>query len=172
MNDLTQDIERLRRELEEKKREIRDLRQLVRREVDRDFSPDIREYSERELEDYFRDALGPLNEVSDPRPDPQAIRSHRKIIGPAIVFLKRAFLKMTGFYVHLLLDDQTRFNQRSAELAQALVARVKRYRERLEMVEGKVGAFEESLVILRGRLDDLRLRLPQPPGSGDDPARR
>jgi hypothetical protein len=169
MTDLDQEIERLKRELEEKKREIRSLKELVHGDIDRDFPCDIGELSERELEDYFRGSFAPLHEVADPRPDPKSIRSHRKIIGRPIVFLKRAFLKMTGFYVHLLLDDQTRFNQRSAALAQALVVRVKRYRDRLELVEDKVGAFEENLVILKGRLDDLRSRLAEPSSGKDDP---
>ena len=172
MTDLDREIENLRRELERKKSEIRDLRKLVRGAIDRDFPLEVAEYSEKELDDYFRDAVSPLKLVIDPRPGPDTVRSHRKVIGAPIVFLKRIFLRVFGFYTHLLLDDQARFNRRSAELTEALVARVRHYRDRLETIEGRVAAFEESLVILKSKLEDLGTRLGAPPGGPAGPAAR
>ncbi len=172
MTDLSQEIETLRRELEDKKKEIKSLQQLVRGAIDRDFPLEVAEYSEKELEDYFRDAVSPLKLVIDPRPSPKSVRSHRRIVGAPIVFLKRIFLRLSGFYTHLLLDDQAKFNRRSAELTEALVTRLKHYRDRLEQAEAKVDAFEESLVILKNKLDDLRLRLTAPPGGRENPPSR
>jgi chromosome segregation ATPase len=172
MTDLNQEIDELRHELEQKKKEIRDLTKLVRRDIDRDFPLEIRELSEKELEDYFRDAVDPLKLVVDPRPGPKSVRSHRKVFGTPIVLLKRLFLWLAGFYTHLLLDDQAKFNRRSAELTEALVTRVGHYRERLEEAEAKVAAFEEDLVILRRKLEDLRSRLPDSPPGGNEPPTR
>jgi len=172
MTDLNQEIESLRRELEEKKKEIRSLEKLVRGAIDRDFPLEVGEFSERELEDYFRDAVSPLKQVLDPRPGPKSVRSHRKIIGAPIVFLKRLFLRLSGFYTHLLLDEQVQFNRRSAELTEALVTRVRHYRDRLEQAEEKVAAFEESLVILKNKLEDLRSRLAAETGGRDNPSTR
>src|SRR5512135_874698 len=169
MTDLSQEIESLRRELEEKKREIKSLQRLVRGAIDRDFPLEVGEYSEKELEDYFRDAVSPLKQVLDPRPGPKSVRSHRRIIGAPIVFLKRIFLRLSGFYTHLLLDEQAKFNRRSAELTEALVTRVRHYRERLEQAEEKVAAFEESLVILKNKVDDLRSRLATEADGRDKP---
>jgi hypothetical protein len=159
IQELAAEIHRLKEELDEKRKEIRDLKELAGTAIDREFPCDLREFSERELGDYFRDALVPLNEVVDPRPDPKSVQSRGGILGGPIGFFKRVFLRMTGFYVHLLLDDQTRFNQRSASLTEALVVRIGHYGERLELAEQKVAAFEESLVILKSRLDDLGSRL-------------
>jgi len=172
MTDLNREIEALKREIEAKKSEIRGLEKLVRGAIDRDFPIEVGEFSERELEDYFRDAVSPLKLVIDPRPGPKSVRSHRKIIGAPIVFLKRVFIRVFGFYTHLLLDDQTKFNRRSAELTEALVTRVRHYKERLEHAEDKVAAFEESLVILRNKLEDLRSRLGAPPAGPDNPPAR
>jgi uncharacterized coiled-coil protein SlyX len=172
MTDLNQEIDELRRELERKKKEIRDLTNLVRREIDRDFPREVRELSEKELEDYFRNAVDPLKLVVDPRPGPKSVRSHRKVIGAPIVFFKRLFLRLAGFYTHLLLDDQARFNRRSAELTEALVTRVGHYRQRLEEVEAKVASFEEDLVILRNKLEALRSRLAQSSTGGNEPPSR
>ncbi len=172
MTDLNLEIESLRRELEEKKRQIRGLEKLVRGAIDRDFPLEVGEFSERELEDYFRDAVSPLKQVLDPRPGPKSVRSHRKIIGAPIVFLKRLFLRLSGFYTHLLLDEQVQFNRRSAELTEALVTRVRHYRERLEQAEEKVAAFEESLVILKNKLEDLRSRLAAEASGRDNPPAR
>jgi hypothetical protein len=172
MTDLNQEIESLRRELEAKKAEIRSLEKLVSGAIERDFPLEVGEFSERELEDYFRDAVAPLKQVLDPRPGPKSVRSHRKVIGAPIVFLKRLFLRLSGFYTHLLLDEQVKFNRRSAELTEALVTRVRHYRDRLEQAEDKVAAFEESLVILKNKLDDLRSRLAaQPDGQNHPPAK-
>ncbi|OGD21272.1 MAG: hypothetical protein A2W03_09650 [Candidatus Aminicenantes bacterium RBG_16_63_16] len=172
MTDLSQEIETLKRELEEKKKEIRSLEKLVRGAIDRDFPLEVAEFSERELEDYFRDAVPPLKQVLDPRPGPKSVRSHRKVIGAPIVFLKRLFLRIFGFYTHLLLDEQAKFNRRSAELTEALVTRLRHYRERLEQAEDKVAAFEESLVILKNKIEELRSRTAAPPGGRDTPPTR
>jgi hypothetical protein len=167
MTDLNREIETLRRELEAKKKEIRSLEKLVCGTIDRDFPLEVGEFSERELEDYFRDAVSPLKQVLDPRPGPKSVKSHRKIIGTPIVFLKRLFLRLFGFYTHLLLDEQVKFNRRSAELTEALVTRVRHYQKRVEQAEDKVAAFEESLVILKNKLEDLRSRLAAPPDGPD-----
>ncbi len=169
MTDLNVEIENLKRELEAKKNEIRSLEKLVHGAIDRDFTVDVAEFSEKELEDYFRDNVSPLKQVLDPRPGPESVKSHRMMIGTPIVFLKRLFLRVFGFYTHLLLDDQAKFNRRSAELTEALVTRVKHYRDRVEQAEEKVAAFEESLVILRNKLDDLRSRLAAEPSGRDNP---
>jgi len=172
MTELSQELESLRRELEEKKKEIKSLEKLVRGAIDRDFPVEVGEFSERELEDYFRDAVSPLKQVIDPRPGPRSVRSHRKIIGAPIVFFKRIFLRLSGFYTHLLLDEQAKFNRRSAEITEALVTRLKHYRDRLERAEAKVDDFEESLVILKNKVDDLRLRLTAPPSGRETPPSR
>lgn len=172
MTDLKREIESLRRELEEKKKEIRGLENLVRASIDRDFPLEVGEFSERELADYFRDALPPLKQVLDPRPGPKSVRSHRKIIGAPIVFFKRLFLRIFGFYTHLLLDEQAKFNRRSAELTEALITRLGHYRERLKEAEEKLASIEENLVILKNKLENLRTGPGASAGSPDNPPSR
>jgi DNA repair exonuclease SbcCD ATPase subunit len=170
IQELAAEIQRLKEELAQKKAEIRDLKRLLRREIDREFPPNLDEFSDRELDDYFRDCLFPIKEVVDPRPDPKALRSHRKVVGRPVDFLKRLFLRMTGFYVHLLLDDQARFNKLSANLSQALLIRLRRHHERLKGIEDKISGCEMGLSLLKNRLEDLqasydklRTRTPEPP---------
>jgi len=164
--ELAAEIQRLKGELDQKKREIRDLEELIGTAIDREFPCEIGEFSERELADYSRDALGLLKEVAGPPLRPRSVGSRRGILGEPVAFLKRT-LKMTRFYVRLLLGDQMRFDQRSAALTEALVVRIGHYGERLELAERRVAAFEESLVILKNRLDDLGSRLDRPPAAND-----
>jgi hypothetical protein len=166
IQELAAEIQRLKGELDQKRKEIRDLGELTGTAIDREFPCDLGEFSERELADYFRDTLFLLKKVAGPPPGPKLVESRRGILAGPFAFLKR-ILKMTRFYVRLVLGDQMRFDQRSAALTEALVIRIGHYGERLELAERKVAAFEESLVILKNRLDDLRSRLDPPPAAKD-----
>jgi len=156
MEDLVQEIRRLKEELDQKKREIDDLKKLTSKEIDREFPARVEEISERELETYFRDCFPPINAQVESKPDIRAITSHRRVLRKPIVFLKRAFLETTFRCLDSFLDKQVQFNRQIATLGQALLLRVRYNIDRLKKLEEKVSGCEEDLAILKNKLEELR----------------
>ncbi len=153
-----EEIRRLKKDLSKRKEEIRDIRELVQKEIDREYDLDPEGLSERELETYIRESLLVLKKSTDTAPDPKTLRSHRRILGRPILFFKRAYMKMIRFYTGLLVAKQTRFNELSSSLLQALVIRSRREREKQKEIEEKISRCEEHLVLLMARLRDLQAK--------------
>ncbi len=159
---LRKEVERLKEELARRKEEIQDIRDLVREEIDRPFRTDPNELSEREFETFFRERLAELKLSTDVNPDPQALRSHRKIIGRLILFLKRKFMSLIRFYTQQITPKQTQFNVNSASLLEAVFAFSKRKEKELHDIEERMSRLEETLVLLLARLKDLKEELDKP----------
>jgi hypothetical protein len=68
-------------------------------------------------------------------------------------------MKIVRFYTDLLIAGQTRFNERSSALLQALVARSRREREKTKEIEEKISRCEENIVLLMAKLMDLQTKL-------------
>jgi hypothetical protein len=100
-----------------------------------------------------------VKKSADTRPDPKALRSHRRTIGRLILFFKRTYMKVIRFYTDLLTAGQTRFNEHSSALFQALVARSRKERERAKQIEEKISRCEENIVLLMAKLKDLQAKL-------------
>jgi predicted nuclease with TOPRIM domain len=156
MEELSKEIERLKEELKRRKEEIQDLKKLIRKEIDREFSCPLEELSEKELETYIRESLSTLPLHIESKPDIKKITSHRKTLGRPIVFIKRAFLETTFNFINSFLDRQTDFNRRIAGLSRAVLLRLGYNLERIKRIEERVGRCEESLAILKNKLEDLR----------------
>jgi len=156
---LKKEVKRLKEELARKKEEARSIADLVKEEIDLRFVHDPRELSERELEGFIEENLLPLKENIDVNPDPMVLTSHRKVLGRPILSLKRTFMKMIRFYTQLITPKQTRFNEHSAALLEALIARSRRNREELRAIAERIGRLEENIVLLRAALKDLKAGL-------------
>ncbi len=63
------------------------------------------------------------------------LRSTRPVVGPAVVFGKRALRRLLSWYVHPAVHDQNRFNLALLRDLRALEARL----ERLERQAGRTG---------------------------------
>jgi regulator of replication initiation timing len=158
---MAQEIQRLKEELDRKRKEIEDIKELANTEIDRSFPLDLEEFSERELETYIAESIASIKEEIDTRPAKKPITSHRKVIGRPIVSLKRFLLQSLADYNDLFLDQQIRFNRHSIDLYQAVLLRTKHNKERMKQIQEQISACEESLVVLKAKLEDLRASLEQ-----------
>ena len=153
---LTNEIQRLKAKLEKQRERIGSVKELVNEEIDRDFPLNLEELSGKELECEMGIYLSRLDEESDPRPDPWAFTSHRKIIGKAIVFLKRLMFKITSVYSNTLLERQNRFNHRSASLHHSFFIRFRQKEKRILRIEEKLEDLEEHEVLLADKLESMQ----------------
>jgi len=150
------EIQRLREEIDKKKEEIHDIKQLVNKEIDREFLPPLEELSEKELEPYFEKYLSILEGSSDPWPDRKSLTSHRKILGKPIILMKQFLLRMTGVYTYtsLFLEKQKNFNDHSVALHRASLARLKLNTEKIKHIEERIIDCEVNLMTLSKKLKD------------------
>jgi len=164
------EIQRLKKELYRKKEEIRDLKKLVNKEIDREFQLDLEELSERELETYIGECFSSMKRNIDTKPEEKPITSHRKVIGKPIILIKQILSRITGVYSYaklildkqtLILDKQTEFNRQSVALHQASFIRFRKNREKIQQIEEKISDCEENLVIIMEKIKDLHLSLEQ-----------
>jgi len=170
MEELAKEIQRLKEELEGKKKEVDDLKKWINRDIDRQFSSPIEEFSDRELDTLIRDGLAVVLLHVESKPDLRAITSHRKTFGKPIVLLKRALLETTFRRIDSFLDHQFQFNQQIAALCRAFLVRVQHNIEKMSRIEERASRWEEDLVILKNKIDDLRSRLDRiEPGPTDHP---
>ena len=152
-NDIEKQIAKLKEELRQKREKIQDLKELIKKEIDRDFPLPLEDFSGKELESRMDEFHSLLDRSSDPVPDKTSIASHRKGIGKAIVWGKRVLLRMTKPYVTLVLGKQKFFNQKSLALYQSLILHQKKYQERINDIEERLGECE---VLLRDIIKKLQ----------------
>jgi chromosome segregation ATPase len=158
---IEKEINRLKEEISRQKEEISDIKQLVRRDIDRDFPINLWELSERELDSEMGNRLSFLNDDIDTRPEPQAITSHRRILGKAIVFIKRLVLKILGFYTNTLLEKQKRFNEQLVAFNLASFIRSRHNEGRINAIEETLKNLEEDQALLLDRLDKIKNEKPE-----------
>ena len=165
MDEQAQEIQRLKDALAEKMARIHDLEQLVNKDIDRTFPTPVEEFSDKELATYIRDCLASIAADLDFKPDIRAITSHRKTLGKPILFLKRAFLETTFRSIDSFLDKQTLFNRQISALCRAMLVRTSHHMEKIKLIEERISDCEETLAILKNKLEDRRPG-PEPPKSG------
>ncbi|MCX6580889.1 MAG: hypothetical protein NT166_11990 [Candidatus Aminicenantes bacterium] len=150
------DIGLLKEEIFRRKEKLSSIEELVKTQIDRDFPTNLWELSERELDQEMGNRLSFLNDDIDPRPDPAAITSHRKILGKPIVFIKRMVIKIAGAYANALLEKQRRFNEQLVNFHLASFIRFRRNEDRIKGIEEKLKTFEEDQEILLDELEKLK----------------
>lgn len=156
-NNIADEIEKLKKDLYKKKEEVHDIKQLVKKKIDREFSSDIEELSVRELVSQMDENHSLLNRLVDPFPDKEFIRSHRKRIGKPVVWFKRILLKITRPYITLILDKQKLFNQACVDLFQNLMVHQKRYHQKIIQIEERIGSCEVQMEAMAKRIEDLSM---------------
>lgn len=152
---IAKEIEKLKKDIYLKKEKIQDIKKLANREIDREFVPDLEEFSEKELDFYLQEYLAAMDKSFDPTPDKKSFISHRKILGKSIILLKRLLLKVTGVYINLILDKQKKFNQQGIVFHRAILLRLKRNRQKIKHIEQRISECEGNLIILSKKLEDL-----------------
>jgi hypothetical protein len=155
---IAKEIEKLKKDIYLKKERIQDIKELVKKEIDRHFTPIIEEFSEKELDSYLEEHLASMDKSFDPIPNKTSFASHRKILGKPIILLKRLLLKLTGIYVNLILDRQKKFNQQSIVFYRAMLLRLKRNRQKIKLIEQRISECEGELDILSNHLKNIEDR--------------
>jgi len=95
---------------------------------------DLWALSDNELDNEMGKRLGFLNEDIDCRPN-AAITSHRRVIGPLIVWFKKLLLKVLSPYTNSLFLRQNRFNEQLVAFHLASFIRFRRLEEKLKRGE-------------------------------------
>lgn len=147
------EINRLKEELFKQKQQAAGIKELVKKEIDRDFSVDLWELSERELDNEMGSRLSSLNDDIDPRPDSKTITSHRKILGKPIVFIKRMVMKIVSGYTNSILEKQRRFNEQVVAFHLASFIRSRHNEKKIGAIEEKLKTLEEDQDLLQEQLD-------------------
>jgi hypothetical protein len=153
---MEKEIQRLKNELYRRKEAVNEIQKLANRRIDRDFCSNIWELSEKELDAHVGELITFLNQNMNTKPDEGSIKSHRKIIGNAIVLMKRLLVKIGRVHANLILDKQIEFNKKIVELSQAILIQVKNNRERIEEIDEKIRDCEEVSAIAMIKFEELQ----------------
>ncbi|MCU0288655.1 MAG: hypothetical protein MUF15_19960 [Acidobacteria bacterium] len=153
---LANEINRLKEEIFIRKETLSSIAELIKKEIDRDFRIDLWELSDKELDHEMACRLTFLNDDIDPRPNPAAITSHRKILGKPIVFIKRLIIKIAGAYANALLEKQRRFNEQLVNFHLASFIRFRRNETKISEIETKLKSFAEDHEMLLDELEKLK----------------
>ena len=117
---------------------------LAGKAIDRPHPVNLWELSDRELDAWMGDQLTLLNESLDPRPDPGEITSHRRIIGPVIVRIKRFIMKVLNVYTHTILERQRLFNTESVAMHLSSFIRIRRIQTQLDDILRRMAEQHEA----------------------------
>lgn len=141
-------IKQLIDEIGKQKDSVSNLKELLNKEIDKDFPINLWELSNRELDSEMGSRLSFLNDDIDTRPTTQSITSHRGLIGKPIVFVKRLFLKLAGFYTNTLFEKQLRFNEQLVAFHLASFIRFRNNEKQIEILMDKIKKLEEEQQIV------------------------
>lgn len=148
------EIKRLKEELARSREEIANIEKLAGREIDRRFSTDVVDLSEKELEPFVTQTIEEIKGRAPLKPDPESFTSHRHLLGRFVLGLKRKYIRMTRFYTDPILERQEQFNRQALDLELASLSRLRRLNDRLRDVEARLSRCEEELTIIRNRMNE------------------
>jgi len=164
---IEEEIRRLKKDLLKKKAEVEDIRVLVNREIDREFQPEALDLTERELEPFIEKTMADIEENIALKADPPPLKSHRRIFGRPVLFLKRTFMTWVDLYFKPILDKQNRHSRSSFDLLKVLLLRSRWSKEKLKELEVRLGECEEKLIVMISRAEDLQARLAKERGPAE-----
>jgi len=144
------EIAKLKEYYQDRKSSIGSLEELAGKPVQHHFPVDLWQLSDSELDGEMGKRLGFLNDDIDCRPTP-AITSHRRIIGPLIVFCKKIVFKLLRPYTNTLFDRQNRFNEQLVAFHLATFIRLRRLEEKVLNLERQGQELKEQVPDLPGR---------------------
>ena len=165
---MEKELQQLKEDLHKKKEAIDEIPKLIKRRIDRAFSTNIWELSEKELDRYVGECITVLSQNADTKPDAGSIASHRKIIGPAIVLMKRIFMIIGKIYSNLVLAKQIEFNRKVVELSQAFLIQINNNKKSNEKIDERIRSCEEILAIVKIKVDELHRGLSQMKNGPED----
>ncbi len=140
---LKEEIARLKDAYGARRDESRSLDELAGGPVRHHYPVDPWSLSDSELDNEMGKRLGFLNDDIDCRPT-AAVTSHRRFIGPVIVFCKKLLLKALRPYTNSLFVRQNRFNEQLVAFHLASFIRLRRIEERLQRLERERSGIDDA----------------------------
>ena len=156
---LKQMLAYLREELNRQKEQVKEIKDLIKREIQAHYESDLWELTPRELDQEMGKLLSFLNEDFDCTITPE-ITSHRKFVGGSIVFIKKLVKGIIRPVFEPHLGKQKRFNESSVRLHLASFIRLRRMEQKLDGIEKIVTEIGEQ----QGALLDAIKSLSERPG--------
>ncbi|MCJ7524251.1 MAG: hypothetical protein MUP71_03395 [Candidatus Aminicenantes bacterium] len=141
------EIAKLKEYFRGRKDSLAGLEELAGAPIRHHFPVDLWQLSDSELDGEMGKRLSFLNDDIDCRPTPD-ITSHRRFIGPAIVWLKKVVFRIFRPYSNTLFLRQNRFNDQLVAFHLATFIRLRR-------LEEKVRNLERQEQELREQVEDL-----------------
>ncbi len=141
-NEAKNEIAALKESLRSAREAARSLEELAGGPLRHHYPIDLWSLSDSELDNEMGKRLSFLNEDIDCRPTVE-ITSHRRLIGPFIVFVKKLLLKVLRPYSDSLFVRQNRFNEQLVAFHLASFIRLRRLDEKLKRLEQMAGETQE-----------------------------
>jgi len=135
---IREEINSLKAQIIREKKKIHDIQDLITENIDRGI--ELWEYTFMELDDELKNRFSSLKERSESM-HPDEVKSHRKKIGPFIVFVKKIIRILTYPYSHWIkdkqqiIDKQREFNKELIPFLLATILGLRNLRDRLENLE-------------------------------------
>lgn len=132
-----------------RKSSLGSLEELAGKPIQHHFAVDLWQLSDSELDGEMGKRLSFLNDDIDCRPAAD-ITSHRRFIGPVIVFLKKVVFKILRPYSNTLFVRQNRFNEQLVAFHLASFIRLRRLEEKMRQLERQEQEIKEQVEELPG----------------------
>ncbi len=140
---IRQRLSSLKEELTRQKEEMREIRDLIKKEIKIHYNVELTELSGKELDQEMGELLAFLNEDIDCLSS-RKITSHRKIIGNFIVLAKKITRGIIRPLLAPFLEKQRAFNESAVRFQLASFIRHRRTEQKLAEIEKIVMEIEEQ----------------------------
>jgi O-antigen chain-terminating methyltransferase len=137
------EIVKLKEYYQNRKNTAGNLEELAGEPLQHHFPVDLWQLSDSELDGEMGKRLSFLNEDIDCRPS-QNITSHRRFIGPLIIFGKKIIAKILSPYTNTLFVRQNRFNEQLVSLHLATFIRCRRLEEKIRQLNSQIQELKEQ----------------------------
>ncbi len=154
---LKEEIFSLKKEIHLKRKKIKEIKKLINKEIDTPYRINLWELTENELDKEMGTRLSILNEDIDCLPSGE-IKSHRKIIGPFIVFLKKIIRKLTLPYLRFIFERQKNFNEEIVAYQLASFIRFRQIEEKLNDLKQEIEELKEKQETIIEAINSLTKR--------------
>jgi len=138
------EIAKLKEYFRGRKDSLAGLEELAGEPIQHHFPVDLWQLSDSELDGEMGKRLSFLNDDIDCRPTPD-ITSHRRFIGPAIVWLKKVVFRIFRPYSNTLFVRQNRFNDQLVAFHLATFIRLRRLEEKVRNLERQEQEIREQV---------------------------
>jgi hypothetical protein len=154
-------MEKLKKELHERKEEIHDINQLVNKDIDGKLHSRLEDYSERELESRLGEYHALLAKSANPLPEDIVITTPRKILKKPVIWIKRRLLNVVNAHVTSVMEKQREFNQKCLDLFQTLIVHQKKMSRKINHLEQRINECEAQLDIISKRHEEMASKFRQ-----------